>query len=319
MATDFFLDREDGLSYYRRKEVLMKARVILLVLLGSVLSAAFADFNQDIASADRLKKDEAYVREEALLKQVLPAARSDADKAEVLWRLARVTLNLAGDAEKREEPKNSILAMYETGETYADQAIAADPGNFNAYYWKASNMGKWGSLKGILDSLFKAKPMREFLEKTINIKADHPDSYYVLGQLYEKVPGFPVSFGNSDYAVSLGRLSVDLHEKELKSGADDEISYDFYSQLASHLIVRDWDASKRLKEQVKKEKKYRSTRDPLDKGFTYEGSIPIKNISDKDEAKEILTWVISEIGNLGSRSASQEKDLKTAKEMLASL
>ena len=63
------------------------------------------------------------------------------------------------------------MKIFEKGQEYADQAIAADPQNNLGYYWKSSNIGRWGQVKGILNSLFKAGPMRDLLLKDLSLDA----------------------------------------------------------------------------------------------------------------------------------------------------
>jgi tetratricopeptide (TPR) repeat protein len=110
------------------------------------------------------------------------------------------------------------MQIYDEGMTFADRAIEADPSNNLGYYWKASNLGRWGETRGILSSLNQAKPMRDLLEQSIERDSDHWDSYYVLGLLYARVPGGIISFGNTDYAVSLGRKARELMREEMRAG-----------------------------------------------------------------------------------------------------
>lgn len=297
----------------------MKPTRIFGLFMICIALGAYADVGSALDEADRLHEGERYEQAITLLTRTLPEAVNAKEKAELYWRLSRETLYLGEILAEQDTAKSEILAVFEEGERYADQAIEADASNYLAQYWKASNIGKWGTTKGVLDSLFKAKPMRDILIKVITLKESHPDAYYVLGQLYEKVPGGIISFGDKDFAVSFGRLSVALHEQELASGIEDRKSYDFYTQLASHLAARDWSASKRNKEQGKKSAKYRSAKNPFERGSYYEGSLTLGNISDAEEAEQILTGLIRELESISTKTDSQEKDLKKAKELLTTL
>ena len=45
--------------------------------------------------------------------------------------------------------------------------------------------------------------MRELVEKVQNeFNADYTDSWYVLGILYNQLPGGPISFGDKDAAIT---------------------------------------------------------------------------------------------------------------------
>jgi len=289
-----------------------------IVVLGLLIFStfAFADFKDTLKKADNIYDSEQYKADKDFLLNAVNKAPGSKEKAEVYWRLARVVLNLGDQAENHGIKGNELLNYFVEGEKYADKAISADPDNFNGYYWKSANIGRWGQTKGILNSLFKAEPMRDLLKKTVTLNPDFPDAYYVLGQLYEQVPGFPISFGNTDFAVSLGRKAVDLYMKRYRAGLEKDINYDFYTELSKHLYKRNWNAGKRRREKGKKLKKYNSLNDPFEKSLYYEGVAEEKNESDRGEAVEMIKWVINELSSIQNRKTSQNDDLKEAKETL---
>ncbi len=296
----------------------MKTLWTILAFFLIVIPMGMADFQDVLDRGDQLHEAEDYEQTKSFIESSLAQASSGAEKAELYWRLARAWLNLGDEAEDRGIVEEELLSFFERGEVQAQKAIDADPGNHLGYYWKSANIGRWGQIKGILNSLFKAKPMRDLLQKAVAANPEHADSFYVLGQLYEQVPGFPVSFGDKDYAVSLGRKSFDLHEKQVKAGIEDEINYDFYTEMAKHLWEREYSAAKRKREQGKKLSKYESTSDPMEKNFYYEASVTLKNMSDREEALELINWVIRKLRAIPNRSGSQDDDLKEAEEVLES-
>ena len=296
----------------------MKILWAILVFFLIVIPVGMADFQDVLDRVDKLHEAEDYEQTKSYIESSMAQAGSGAEKAELHWRLARAWLNLGDEAEDRGIVDEELLSFFEQGEAQAQKAIDADPSNHLGYYWKSANIGRWGQIKGILNSLFKAKPMRDLLRQAVEAEPDHADSYYVLGQLYEQVPGFPISFGDKDYAVSLGRKSLVLHEQQVKAGIEDEINYDFYTEMAKHLWERDYSAVKRKREQGKKMRKYESTSDPMKKNFHYEASVTLKNMSDQEEALELINWVIRELEGMSNRSGSQDDDLKEAEESFES-
>ena len=294
----------------------MKRLGTILALLLIIVPLGMADFHEILDRVDQLHEAEDYEQTKSLIESSLAEAKNGAEKAELYWRLARAWLNLGDEAEDSGTAGEALLAYFESGEAEAQKAIDADPNNHLGYYWKSANIGRWGQVKGILNSLFKAKPMRDLLQQAVAVEPEHADSYYVLGQLFEQVPGFPVSFGDKDYAVSLGRKSVDLHEQQVRAGIEEEIDYDFYTEMAKHLWERNYSDSRRAREQGKKESKYRSTQDPMEKNFYYEAVVSLKDTSDREEALELINWVIRELQNLPERTDSQDDDLKEAREVL---
>ena len=295
----------------------MRKTVIIIAIFVFFTGYIFCDISNDLKQADKLFDTYEYTESNKLLVSLVDKANGNKEKADVYWRLARITLYLGDEAEDEGKSKADILAFFEKGDAYADKGIESDPTNHLVYYWKSSNIGRWGQVKGILNALAKAKPMRELLEKAINIDPEHADSYYVLGELYDELPGFPVSFGNSDYAVSLGRKSVVLHEKDLAAGRESKIQYGFYSKLAKHLEKRGWSASKRKSKLSKMKKNYNKKTDVLEKSFYYEASMTLKNMSDEEEALQIIDKVIDDLESKSNRDKQENDDLKDAKELKA--
>ncbi len=287
--------------------------IAVTLLVPLCLSAQASD---TIARIDELHDQGKHEEARTLALEAVPSA-SPAEKAELYWRASRETLDLGDDAEDRKESKDAILKIFEKGQEYADLGIAADPQNNLPYYWKSSNIGRWGQVKGILDSLFKAGPMRELLLKDLSLEANHPDAYYVLGQLYRELPGFPLSFGDPDAAVSLGRMAIDLRTQAVRSGEEKEPSYGFYVQLAKSLWKRNFTAAKRAAVAQKKQAAWQSAATPLAKGSAYEATVQLSEGTDREEARQIVNWVIAELSGMASRTAGQDSDLTEAKETLA--
>jgi tetratricopeptide (TPR) repeat protein len=296
----------------------MKRLGTVLAFLLIIVPLGMADFQDILDRVDQLNEAEEYEQTKSLIESSMAEAKSGAEKAELHWRLARAWLNLGDEAEDSGAAEEELLAYFESGEAEAQSAIEADPNNHLGYYWKSANIGRWGQVKGILNSLFKAKPMRDLLQQAVAVEPEHADSYYVLGQLFEQVPGFPMSFGDKDYAVSLGRKSLDLHEQQVRAGIEDEINYDFYTEMAKHLWERNYSAAKRGREQARKMSKYESASEPMEKNFYYEAVVSLKDMSDREEARELINWVIRELQGLSGRTDSQNDDLKEAREVLES-
>ena len=295
----------------------MKRSVVLLLVSLIAVPALLADFRQDMAKADLLHEQDAHEEARTFLEAGLARAADNQEKAEIYWRLARAWLNLGDQAEDKGAKGDALLAYFAKGEELAQKGIDADPNNHFAYFWKSATGGRWGQVKGILNSLFKAKPMRVLLQKALTLKPDHADSYYVLGQLYEQVPGAPLSFGDKDWAVSLGRKAVDLRSAQVQAGEEKDIYYDYHTELAKHLWERNWNVAKRQKEQAGKASKYAAKSDPMEKNWYYEGTLTLKNLSDREEARELLAWAIAQLQALPQRSQGEEDDLKEALEVQA--
>lgn len=293
----------------------MRGKLVLL-LLALPVAVAFSDVAGTTAQADALHDKGQYAEAKALLLGAVADAADGKGRAELYWRAARETLELGDIADDSHKPQADILAIFTEGEGYADKAIAADPTNDLGYYWKSSNIGRWGQVKGILNSLFKAGPMKDLLVKDLSINPDRSDAYYVLGQLYRELPGWPASFGNVDAAVSLGRKAVDLRQEQFASGKEKDLVYNFATELAKTLWKRNWSSQKRRAEQAAKAAKLAAAVTPLDKGSFYEAGMTLKDMSDREEARALVQGAITDLVKLPSLTAGQAKDLDKAREVL---
>ena len=231
--------------------------------------------------------------------------------------MARATLEIGNLLEIEGSSTKLLLETFIEGEGYADEAIALNPRSHDAFYWKSANIGRWGEIRGILNALFKAKPMKDLLHEALKINPEHPASYYVLGIMYERVPGRPLSFGNADYAVSLGRKAVAANLREIEQGLEDEVNISFSLELARHLYKRNWSAAKRFKEQEKKSRKYNEELDPLNKNFYYESQVELIDETDRAEALSLMQWVVNEYKKLPLLKSSEREDMKEAEADLA--
>jgi tetratricopeptide (TPR) repeat protein len=295
----------------------MRRSIVVCALSLLPLAALFADVDPAVLKADALHDQGRYAEARAVVLDALPAASSPRQQAELYWRAARETMELGDQSEKRKEPVASTLKLFDEGEAYADKAIAADPQFYLGYYWKTANMGRWGQVKGILDSLFRAQPIKDILVKELSLNPEHSDAWFVLGQFYRELPGWPLSFGNVDAAVSLGRKAVDLRAEQFQKGIEKEIDYDFSTELAKTLYKRNWSAATRVKEQAAKRSRLASAKDLLERSFAYEGTVTLKDLSDREEARELLRWAVSELGKMQNPTASQKEDLQKARDVLA--
>ena len=295
---------------------------ILLTLLVCTLAVSLFAGNAQMAEADKLHEDAGYVAEFKLLEGELATAGSNNDKSEILWRMSRAALAITDQLERDGAGKDKLLEEFKVAWDYATKSLSYNSNNYNAYYWRAANIGRWGQTKGILDSLFKAGDMRDDLERAVNSNPNHGDSYHVLGMLYDSVPGI-VSFGNKAYSVSLARKAVDNQDEP-----DRPYDYAYYLELAKHLWNRKWKESKRISEQKKEKGKFNSKSSEMEKNWFYDGLVDlskatayssngIKNMSDREEAVVILDWLLVELNKLSNKKPGDYDDIEEAEELLA--
>ncbi len=309
---------ECGLQDEGKGVSMRKFGVIMLVLL---LSATVSVAAEDLLNeADDLFEAEEYITGFRLLEDALPAAVTNREKADIYWRMARFQLNITDDEEDAGADKDTLLDMFAEGQEYAQMAIDLFP-SADAYYWHSSNMGRWGEIKGILDSLFKAAPMKEDLLKVIEYDALYADAWYVFGRLYLLLPGWPLSFGNIPFAASFARRAIDTYAK-------DDLKISYYKSLAEILWKRDWSADKREREINNRERKLNSARNEHDTQAYYESALgagyspeytnlSLKELSDREEARIITDWLLDEYENIENPDRGDRNNIREVKEMVA--
>ncbi|MBP5162689.1 MAG: hypothetical protein ILP16_06910 [Spirochaetales bacterium] len=294
----------------------MKKLALLLVML---MIAAMALAALDFKSVDDLYdsgSDNQKVYD--TLQTMLKDAKTGEEKAEVLWRLSRVCVDLGDKMDEKD--KNGKFAIYTEGENYALQSIEAKP-NYLAYLWKCANIGRYGQTKGVMDSLGKVKPMKADLRViTDDFKVlDSSEAWYTLAVLNDAVPG--ILGGDSDAAISYMRAACDtIPAKYIYGGT--------YKALAEMLYKRDWSASKRAKELPKMQKKWdKETKSNFDKYAYYEGAkgadaMPIwtktklSAMSDRQEALVILKYAQAVYNSRPSHTAGDEKNYAEIQDLI---
>lgn len=192
-----------------RKAVLFALASVVIALSFAGVSALAVD--SAIARADELyalraKQAGAVDQGIALLNEFLA---SHPDNYDALWRQARFYW-YKGD----HQPEKKKLKDFEQGKVYAERAVNANEKDPDGHYWYASLIGCVGQEKGILNSLFMVKPMKQQLDRCIELDPNYHDAYDVLAQLYWKVPGPPVSIGNKKKAAELARKAAEMAKVE---------------------------------------------------------------------------------------------------------
>ncbi len=298
----------------------MKRWISIAVLCLFVMPALFAGISDTLAQADAMYDDEQYIEGFDFLEDLVSSVSSDGDKAEVYWRMARLKLFSTDDEERAGTDKDTLLKMFNEGRDLAIKAIDLKP-SADAYYWKSSNVGRWGETKGILDSLFKADPMKKDLFKVVEYDKLYADAWYVFGRLHMLLPGWPLSFGNSVYAVSFTRRAIDVY-------AGDDLKFSYYQSLAENLWKRNWKQKDR-KGKIKGEtKNFNKKTKEFEKIQFFEGSLgyeyspeytnkKLQDMSDHDEALIILKWLNDEYDAMATPSQGDTNTIEEIAELLA--
>jgi len=174
-----------------KKEKPMKVKIFFMIFF--FLSLSFSLFCQDpqelIAQGDKLYADMADMAtaQEALSKY-RDALLKDRGSYEAYWKIARIHYYIGSHTESNKEKK----AIFSQGIYYAKKAIEVKPDKPDGYYWLGVLDGVYGEARGVLKSLFLVKPIKEAMNKVIELDRSYEDGGpdRVLGRVYYKLPGF---------------------------------------------------------------------------------------------------------------------------------
>jgi tetratricopeptide (TPR) repeat protein len=111
--------------------------------------------------------------------------------------------------------------------TAAFEKLAAQASTFTqerqsvaqAWIWSGIVTSSWAGAQGGLGALSKVKDAKVDLEKAIAIdpKALQGSAYTSLGALYDRVPGWPLGFGDSDKAQQLLEIALRMNPNGIDS------------------------------------------------------------------------------------------------------
>lgn len=169
----------------------MRAKIlfILVIFFSFSISLVSQEADELIAQADGLygeMKDLATAQEalELYRKAVMKAEA----KYEAYWKLSRMLYYVGKETESNKEKK----AIFGQGIYYAKKAAELEPEKPDGHYWLGVNYGVFGEAKGVLKSLSLVKPIKEAMNKVIEIDRGYEDGGpdRVLGRVYFKLPGF---------------------------------------------------------------------------------------------------------------------------------
>lgn len=112
-------------------------------------------------------------------------------------------------------PSDEKMELFGVGVELGERGIEINKNSLESNFWLAVNYGMYGSEKGIMKSLELINPMRECLERAIEVD----ESYFyggpwrALGRLYNKAPGWPFSIGSNSKAIECLEKALEFSTK----------------------------------------------------------------------------------------------------------
>jgi len=134
----------------------------------------------------------------------------DPNHFEALWRLARCYW-WQGD----HSPKEKQIDIYEAGKLMALRTKKTAPDRVEGHYWYGVCEGRVAEVRGILNSLFAVDSIRQAMESVLKINPKYGYAHHILGVLYRKAPGWPLSCGDLNKSLKHARLAVEYTPEEV--------------------------------------------------------------------------------------------------------
>ena len=118
-----------------------------------------------------------------------------------------------------EVPEDQRTAAFEKLAAQASSFTQQRQSVAEAWIWSGIVTSSWAGAQGGLGALSKVKDAKADLEKalTLDPKALQGSAYTSLGALYDRVPGWPIGFGDSDKAEQLLKLALQMNPNGIDS------------------------------------------------------------------------------------------------------
>lgn len=116
-------------------------------------------------------------------------------------------------------PEAQRPAAFEKLAADAEAFARAQPAAAEAWIWNGIVRSSWAGATGGLGALGKVKDARASLEKALSLDpaALQGSAYTSLGALYDRVPGWPIGFGDADKAETLLKQALQLNPAGIDS------------------------------------------------------------------------------------------------------
>lgn len=256
-------------------------------------------------SADKDFKKGEYVSCEQSLLTMLDQAASGHEKAEVLWRLSRVSHQQGEEAGDKETKR----LFFGRGIEYAEQAMEEEPDNFQCYLWHSANVGRDCQTRGLANQAKAAtKVQRDFsiiLDKLG--RTDCSAAWRGLGEYFYQHP-----FKSKEQGINYARRSV-------VAIPDDEPGISNCLVLADMLYERNWSEEKREKAAHENSAKFRNGSLKNSERYAfYDGSdeqMPwleedLDDYTDREEAQALVRYARARYEACKDPSAIDRKEYK---------
>lgn len=213
---------------------------------------------------------------EKTLLEMLPQAENSTEKANVLWRLARVEYMLG----EEQTDKMKRREMFTQGVAYAEQALQENPRESQCYMWHCANVGRECQTHPLMEQAKAVPVMTKDLTKVLNSLSPRlSEAWQALSELYYHHP-----LKSNDAAINFARTAA----LNVPTGEPRVITHLYLIEL---LYERNWSADKRASQAADHSAKLEKMK----------GSANIDRYALADGMQQTLPWSSKSLGAMSDR------------------
>ncbi len=275
---------------------------------SAVCATPAASVEDDITASDNMLAADKYQECRKILEGALPRAAEGHEKAEVLWRLARIQLIIG----QNEPSKESRRAIFGKGVSYAWEGVQQDGRNEKCYMWHCANVGRECQTRSLTEQVKAVPVMTDDLTKILDVlgKVNYSEAWQALAEIYYNHP-----FKSNDAAINFTRKAAMCIPKG-------EMRLSTYALLAKMLYERNLSSAKRTSSIEKAAGKFKEQhKTAIDKYTWYEGSLgagykhvwsskSLGEMSDREEASALVAYALSLYRKASIHTKTDEADCK---------
>lgn len=214
--------------------------------------------------------------------------------------------------------KDAIVDVYEQSleiieDTFLLPGADSDPEMHRLYFYRAFIKALIAGVKRNMGFLSEIKHIFSDIEKSLDLEPEFIDSVFFAAGLYQFLPGWPISRGSNEKAISWYRYGLGILENgKAEMTADDLQGVIARNRLnlAACLADRNWKADKRKKEQEDCRKKHSKAGNIIEEIDCYEGIAVLENISDMEEAGKLYKQAEDYFYGLKDPTEEESEEIK---------
>jgi tetratricopeptide (TPR) repeat protein len=167
----------------------MKKPLFFAGCVVAVLALAGTGFGQ--TAAEHIVKGDEYFaafEDQKALDAYLAAVQLEPGNYEALWKAARGIVDVSDlITGKDKESTEKRRKMYNDAVSYANKAVAANPGDTWGHFFLSSSMGNKALLMSTKDQINASKKIRSEIDKAIELDGSNDLAYHALGRWHRRM------------------------------------------------------------------------------------------------------------------------------------